>query len=54
VSTEFLANTTTESEQWQPSAATLSASSFVVVWTAIDAATSRQNIEGQRFVFRGL
>jgi hypothetical protein len=54
VSTEFRVNTATADDQWQPSAATLSASTFVVVWTAIHPATSRQRIDGQRFTFRGL
>ncbi|MGB7257037.1 MAG: hypothetical protein WBD48_03060, partial [Pseudolabrys sp.] len=54
INTEFLVNTTTAKDQWQPRVAALSANGFVVVWTAVDPTTSLQGIDAQRLAIGGL
>ncbi|MGB7258147.1 MAG: Ig-like domain repeat protein [Pseudolabrys sp.] len=54
LNSEFLINTTTAKDQWQPRAAALSANGFVVVWTAVDPTTSLQGIDAQRLSIGGL
>ncbi len=50
---EFRVNTTTANDEWQPRAAALATTTFVVMWAQSNAAAI-VNIEGQRFTMKGL
>jgi hypothetical protein len=51
---EFLVNTTTLNDQWQPSAAAFSAGNFAVVWTSNNQDGSLEGVFGQRLMIDNL
>jgi hypothetical protein len=54
VDVAFRLNTTIAMNQWQPSVAAFSNGGFFAAWTSQDAAGTRENIYGQRFMVAGI